>query len=272
LGAVRVVDLVPFCSSVTARVHYAGMTAALRIIPRFSHLPADVLKLLLASGNIRRLDKGSVLFWEGDEGHDIFFVLDGTVKITKHLNNGREVLLDILGPGETADEWAVLSSVPHFTTATAHDATELFVLGRDRYLGLLAKYPDSLADQMQDLSVQVGRLMRRLSELAAGSVQTRLAFLFFTLHQKFGVNNDGAIDIHLPLSRQEIADMVGTTLETTIRTLSRFQKQNILCSTPKGFTILDPQCLRTIAETNCHCVHNPCENQEAAQVRASAFK
>jgi CRP/FNR family transcriptional regulator len=80
-----------------------------------------------------------------------------------------------------------------------------------------------------------------------GSVEYRVARLFLTLAERLGHKRDGEIFLPLPLSRQDIADLVGTTIETAIRIMSRWQKEGVVETDPRGFLVRDPAALRAIA-------------------------
>ncbi len=232
-------------------------TVDVRTLTRFSD-DDEATAAVLAQSTLRRLEKGETLFWEGDEPCCLVFVVNGSLKLTHHLDNGREVIVDVLCRGEAADEAAVWAGLPHSVTVTAHEEATVLVLDRERYLTWIAADERRRRDHAKELGRQMNRLSRRLAELAAGSARSRIAYLLFTLYQRFGRVEGEQMRLDIPLSRQEVADMIGTCLTTAIRTMSRLEKHGIVKAGAHGVRVFKPECLRLVADRNCDCETNPC--------------
>ncbi len=99
------------------------------------------------------------------------------------------------------------------------------------------------------LSLRLVELTTRLAELTGGRIDSRLARLFLKLSDQLGRQDRGGVFIPLPLSRQELADLTGTTIETSIRIMSRWNKDDVLRTEKDGFVVLDRSALEAVAET-----------------------
>jgi CRP/FNR family transcriptional regulator len=226
------------------------MDDRLRNIERFSTVSEPVLHELSHFGRIATYKKGETLFFEGDECTALYLVMTGSVKIAKTLESGKELIVDILGPGEGVGEVALLDDLPVPASAIAHTDSELYVLRAQDYFMLLERQPELSRAIIRDLASRLRMLNRRLKDVSGGNVEYRIAHLLLTLGDRTGTPTARGLAIHMNLSRQEIADMVGTTIETTIRIMSRLSKEHVVETTKEGFIILDPERLRQIAETS----------------------
>jgi CRP/FNR family transcriptional regulator len=188
----------------------------------------------------QRVDRDQFIFMEGDAAEYVYIVLDGKVKIVKQAPTGKELILEVFAPGEVFGG-ATLLLDRHPASAVSMEPGVLLRLPRADYHALLKRFPP-MAFQI------IGLLRHRLAEahqvirgLAAERVETRVARLLFRLADKTGVPGDGGTRLGLHLTRQDIADMVGCTLETAIRILSRWQKEGFIKTEEGVITILNRQ-------------------------------
>ncbi len=226
------------------------MYEKLRTIDRFATLPEPLLAELERRGRFFNVARGETIFYEGDEPDRLLLVVAGTVKIARTLESGKEFIVDILGPGETLGEVALLDDMPYPASAAAHADAEIFALPRADYDALLERHPELARATIRDLAGRLRQISRRIKDVSGGNVDYRIAHLFLTLADRLGQVEEGRTCIPLALSRKEIADLVGTSVETTIRILSRWQKEGIVETRKEGFCILDEQRLKQLSESS----------------------
>ena len=224
------------------------MISQLKSIDRFSFLPEPLLKELADAGRIVTYKKSEPLFFEGDACSNLYVVVTGAIKIAKTLESGRELIMDILGAGEGVGEVALLDELPFPAKATAHVESRVYVLSAERYFNLLGEHPELARAIIRDLASRLRSLNRRMKNVSGGNVEYRIAHLLLTLGQRVGVEEKNALHVNMALSRQEIADMVGTTIETTIRIMSRWAKEGVVITSATGFEVKALARLREIAE------------------------
>lgn len=211
-------------------------------IPLFSSLrPAD-REALAPLCRLRGFDKGDTIFREGEPADRIHFLYLGRVKIVKAAG-GRDIILEILGPGEPVGAVAVFERRPFPASAVTLEPSSILSIPEREFFALLETRPEMMRHLLAGLTYRLMMVNKRLADLA-GSAEQRAARLFLTLAERAGVPSENGVRIPLPLSRQEIADLIGTTLETAIRLMSRWQKEAVLLTEKDGFVIPDVTALR----------------------------
>ena len=195
---------------------------------------------------MRGYDKGETIFSEGDPSARIHFIYAGRVKIVKAAGT-RDVILEILGIGEPLGAVAVFERRPFPASAIAIEPSGILSIEEDAFFQLLDRRPDMVRSLLSGLTMRLMMLNKRLADMT-GSVESKAARLFITLAERLGKQGQQETFIPLGLSRQELADLLGTTLETTIRLMSRWQKENVVLTTKEGFEVPSLQRLRELCE------------------------
>ena len=213
-------------------------------IPILASLRAEDREALAPLCEMRGYEKGETIFREGDPGERIHFVFLGRVKIVK-AGPGRDLILEILGPGEPVGAVAAFERKPFPATAIALEASGIVSIPERQFFELLEKRPEITRRLFAGLTMRLMNLNRHLADML-GSVEYRAARLFLTLAAKMGRKEDGGIFIPVALSRQEIADLIGTTIETAIRVMSRWHKERVIETEKNGFRLARPEALRAI--------------------------
>jgi CRP-like cAMP-binding protein len=223
--------------------------AVLGQIALFQRVSADDRERVIDLSWTRDFDRGDVIFDEGDPSDTFFVVVTGKVKVFKRGPDGHDVILEIFGPGSPLGAVAAFESRPYPASAVPLEPSTCLLMPRDAFFALLERHPSLVRGLLGSLSLRLVELTSRLSEIAGGRVDARLARLFLKLADRLGKPQLDGIFIPLPLTRQEVADMVGTTIETAIRVMSRWSKDGILLTEKDGFTLVDRGELESIAES-----------------------
>lgn len=217
----------------------SGFGAATEQVPFLRALPAADLDRLRPYARCRRLARGEAVWREGDPTGEFAFLVQGRVKLVRCNESGRDVILEMCGPGELLCASAVCSFAPYCCAASAmEDGVDVVVLPRRDVLELLERSPTASRAFLREVTSRGMSLCHRLEELASGQVERRIATLLLRLADQVGVAR-GAEGTWIPLhlSRQDLADLVGTTLETAIRIMTRFGREGIVRSAPRGFVL-----------------------------------
>lgn len=193
---------------------------------------------------MRAYDKGETIFMEGDAADRIFFVLTGRVKIVKSAG-GRDVILEVLGPGEPVGAVAAFERRPFPASAIAMEHSSILSFPEREFFQLIERRPDMTRRMLAGLTMRLIMLNKRLADMT-GSAEARAARLFLTLAERIGVRQENGTLVPLSLTRQELADFLGTTLETAIRLMSRWQKEELVMTEKNGFVIPDLEPLRAL--------------------------
>jgi CRP/FNR family transcriptional regulator len=219
----------------------------LRETPSFRRLSAEDRQRVAGVARLATYVKGDTIFAEAEPSDHFYSVASGRVKVVKMLPSGKEVILEVFGAGEPLGAVAVYEGRPFPASAIAMEDTTCILIARGSFFALLEQHPTLVRGILTGLTLRLIELTKRLAELSGGRVEARFARLFLKLAQDVGrAGTDGRF-IGLPLSRQELADMTGTTIETCIRIMSRWGKDEIVRTEKEGFTLLDRGALETIA-------------------------
>jgi CRP-like cAMP-binding protein len=213
----------------------------------FSSLDERALDALVKVTSTRHLDAGQVLFHKGDPGRQLFGVLSGRLKILATGADGKDLVFNVCDPGEVIGEIALLDSNPRSATVAALEPSELLVLDRRDFLPFLEHHPRVSIRLAEVLAAR----LRRLSELAEDAVllavRARLAKRLVALAQRYGRKTPEGVQIDLPLSQQELGDMVGTSRESINKQLRTFAQEGLLLSSTGRLTIRDSVALEAMA-------------------------
>lgn len=168
------------------------------------------------------------IFTEGDPSDVLYLLVKGRVKMVKHSVRGRDVIVEIKTPGELFCCSAVLDTRPFPESAQAMEDVMVIGIRREMLLNFMDRYPELKVEIARYAGGKLLEAHEMLTNMATEKVERRIASLLLKLSETGGSGNIAYQKISLPLTRQEIADMIGTTVETCIRTISRFQKEGMV--------------------------------------------
>jgi CRP-like cAMP-binding protein len=219
----------------------------LRKLPFFRRVAPELRARVAAVARLKRHDKGELIFAEGDPSHAFIIIVSGRVKVFKSTPGGKEIILEIFGDGDPLGAVAVYEGAPFFASALALEASELLVIDQRDFFRLLEEHPAFVRGLLSGLTIRLAELTRRLAELTGARVEARFARLFLKLCEQIGRDQQGRVFVPMPLSRQELADLTGTTIETAIRIMSRWQKDDVLLTEKDGFVVVARDALEEAA-------------------------
>lgn len=219
----------------------------LRRTPVYRNLSPDDRVRLGSVARVRAYQRGDVIFDEGTPSDHFYTIASGRVKIYKMTPSGKDVILEIFGPGDPFGAVAAYEGRPFPATAAALEDTICLAVTREAFFDLLEHHPSLVRGLLLGLTHRLIELTNRLAELTGGRVEPRVARLFLKLADEDGRPERGGTFIPMPLSRQELADMTGTTIETCIRIMSRWGKQDLVKTEKDGFVLLDRKALELLA-------------------------
>jgi CRP-like cAMP-binding protein len=223
------------------------MDEVLRRSALFRRLASEDRQRLAAVATVRDFDKGATLFSEGEGSDLLYTIITGRVKVFKTTPRGTDVILELFGPGDPVGAVAVYESRAYPASAVALEPTTCLLIPRHAFFSLLETYPTMVRGLLVGLTHRLVELTNRLTELSGGRIEGRLARFFLKLAKDIGQSRADGTFIGLVLSRQELADMIGTTIETSIRIMSRWGKEEIVRTEKDGFVVVDRAALETVA-------------------------
>ncbi len=200
----------------------------LRTVPIFAELSeADIASLARLTSR-RSCPKDTVVFFENEEGDTFFCIVDGRIKVTILGDDGREVILSVLGRGDFFGEMALLDNEPRSATAIAVEDTELLSLHRNDFQSVLSDNRSIMSALIKILAARLRRANHQISTLALLDVYGRVARVIVDTARDEGKRlKDGRIAFRRA-THQEIANRIGTTRETVTRMLKDLERQGLI--------------------------------------------
>ncbi len=219
------------------------------IVREFSSLKAlnnDELVQLAKCKTTYTIKKGELIFKEGDIINGVFCIQSGVCKLSKLSSNGKDQIIKLVKPGELLGQREMISDEPTNLTAIAHEDMEVCLIPRSDVLSLFDKNNQFSRNLMKTICGDLNEANEHMLSISQKTVKERLAETLIYLEESFGKNEDGSL--HLQLTREELAGMIGTATESCIRVLSDFNKIGLIELIGKKIVIKDLAKLKRIAD------------------------
>ena len=227
-----------------------GRLQALKSNPVFASLPAREIDALAAATREDPVRARNYIFMEGDPAESLCIVKSGRVRIVRHSKAGKDVILELLGPGEIFGGVAVIENRPYPASAQAVEASVILKISAQALIAVSDRHPSVI----RELALMIGRRLRTahdsVKSLAVDPVEARLAATLLRLAQRDGQREKRGLALPFHLTRQSLADMCGTTVETTIRVMSRWTRDGLVLDDDARLIVADVERLRAIAAAN----------------------
>ncbi|MGI8870041.1 MAG: Crp/Fnr family transcriptional regulator [Mycobacteriales bacterium] len=186
------------------------------------------------------VNRGRVIFNEGEIGDQLYIVLSGKVKLGRHAPDGRENLVAVLGPSDQFGELSLFDPGPRMSTATAVTDARLAVLTKSALRPWIAKRPEIAERLLHVFARRLRRTEHMLADLIFTDVPGRVAKALLQLAQRFGtVDGTGAMRVTHDLTQEELAQLVGASRETVNKALADFASRGWLRLEGRTVVILD---------------------------------
>ncbi len=219
------------------------------IIRQFNSLRAmskEELKRVSDSKVVKKVKKGDPIFEEGDKLNGVYCVRDGVSKLSKLSSNGKDQIVKLASKGEVMGQRSVIAEESSNLSAVAVNDMQLCYIPKEVIVDSLHKNPDFTLEVLRHMANDLREADDVIVNISQKTVKQRIAEAFLYLERNYGVDKDGFL--LLTLSREEIANVVGTATESCIRVISEFKKKGLLKSSGKRLGILDSKKLSDLAE------------------------
>jgi len=206
------------------------------------------INALFTRGVCRHYDSGAILSDPEARPKKTFYCASGTLKVTKLLASGREILITILQTGSLWSDRAVLNGYWREVFVEAMEASEIYAVDNVAFETYLRAHPERLTAFMQRVSEQVSDALTLLDDFRGRDVASRLARVLVKFSQQYGVQTDSGVRIDLPVTHQDLANMIGTARETVSRNMARFRQKGYVrdASTGQPLELLDLSSLEAL--------------------------
>ncbi len=217
----------------------------LRNVSLFESLDQQELEALSEVTFTRTFSKDNVIILAEEEGDTLFILKKGKVKVSIVSEEGREVILSLLGPGSVFGELSLLDGKPRSANVVATEETDLLMLRRADFLQLIYKTPQIATALLAELATRMRKTDRQIEGLALLDVTSRISDTLLQLATEQGAETADGVTIESRPTHQELANMSGTTRETVSRVLKRLEGQGYINRNGRKITILREEAWKT---------------------------
>ncbi|WP_425446143.1 Crp/Fnr family transcriptional regulator [Dethiothermospora halolimnae] len=216
----------------------------IREIPIFSGISDKELDKIKKVAKERLYKKGNILFSEGDRGNSIFIVKHGKVKVYKTSNDGREIILDIKDDGDVIAEVVLFSDIAYPATVEAIEDTKVYVLKNKDIEEIIRNNAEIALEMIKVLNKRLKEAQKKLKNMALDDTYARMIKILLQLCEKYGLQESGKYKLDLKLTREELANLIGTSRETASRMLNRLDNENLIKIRGRDIIILSKSKLK----------------------------
>jgi len=219
-------------------------------IPLFQGVPQSDLQTLVQAAHSRQLLAGEFFFMQGDEAECMYVLLKGSVKLSQVGPDGQQALIRVITPVSLFALVALTTANSYPVTAQAAEDSQALYWTRGELMETIIRVPTMAVNAMRIMAEQIQEIQERFRQATTEPVEKRLAHTLIRLAAQAGKRVEEGILIDLTLTRQDLAEMSGTTLFTVSRTLSRWEEQGLVIASREQVIIRNPNSLARLAEEN----------------------
>ena len=209
----------------------------LQSVPIFSDLSSSDLNKIAERMIQRTYVKGQMILLEDDLGQTFFVIAGGSVKITRLSDDGREVILAMLGESDFFGEMSLLDGAGRSANVVALEASEVLTLSRNNFLEILQDYPKISISLLEELTQRIRKSDQQIESLSLSDVEQRIGITLIRLAEELGTIKRGSVKIKNLPYQQDIANMAGTSRETVSRTFKLLEEKGLVTREGRKLTI-----------------------------------
>lgn len=217
-------------------------------VPLFKDLTPEILKPIIALGRLTPMPAGEFFFNEGDDADRFFVMTVGRVKLTQLTPEGHQVVLGHIGPGDAFGGVGAFGDPTYPVSAETVEPSVALAWTSGTMQHVLETHPTVAINAIRFVAQRLHDLQRRYRQLMTERVERRVARALLRLVRDAGRRVASGVEIGFPVSRQDIAEMTGTTLYTVSRLMSSWQERGILSGVRQHIVLLKAHALVAIAE------------------------
>ena len=211
----------------------------LATVPIFSALSANVLDELLSRMTKRSYQKNNMILMEDEFGDTFFIIAGGSIKITRVSEDGREVILAMLGEGEFFGEMSLLDGETRSANAIAIEESKVLILKRHEFLLFLERFPKIAISLLTEMAGRIRKSDQQIESLSLSDAEHRIGITLIRMAEELGTIRQGKVEISNLPYQQDIANMAGTSRETVSRMMKILEEKGFIKRSGHNLSILD---------------------------------
>ncbi len=217
-------------------------------LPLFAGLRPEELDAVLSEARSTRYPKHTAVFEQDEEAHSFFLLLHGHLRVVKLTPDGQQVVVRFVAPGEIFGVAMAIGRTTYPATATAVVDSVALAWPSAAWPRLAASFPTLAASVLRTVGGRLQEAHTRVVEMSTEQVERRVAHALLRLAKQAGRKIEAGVEINFPISRQDVAEMTGTTLHTVSRILSAWEDEGLVAGGRQRIVLRDPHKLLLLAE------------------------
>lgn len=219
-------------------------------LPLFSRLSHAQIRTILSQATSRRLEKGVSVFEEGRAAERFFLLLDGTIRVVKITPDGEQVTTLHIPAGQLFGISQALGRDTYPATAVTTSEALTLSWPSSLWITFVTDYPGFATETYKVVGNRVSEMNTRIVEMSTQHVEQRIACALLRLVNQSGRRIEAGTEISFPITRKDVSEMTGTTLQTVSRLLSAWEKVGLVNSKRKKIIVCDPRRLEALSEAS----------------------
>lgn len=220
----------------------------IREIKIFNHLKEEDIKRIEKHAIYFRVKKKGIIFNQGEKPEWFYILLEGKIKISKLSNDGREITIEFIDPGQFFGTLALIRGFSYPATASALEDCKILKIPSGLFLDIYNRYPEINNLILHEITMRMKTSLDMLKGIALDQCSSRIAYQLLRLAGKYGKKTEGGILIDTKITRQQIAELAATTTETAIRVMGQLKKEGYIKENNRKILISDAKGLSKIIE------------------------
>ena len=208
-------------------------------VPIFSNLDEKQISFIATKMRNKKYLKSDIILMEDEVGDTFFIILEGSVKVTRDSEDGREVILAVLSSGNFFGEISLLDGKTRSANAIALEKTSLMILKRNDFLQLLKEIPQISISLLSELAKRIRKSDEQVENLAFSDAEKRIGISILSISEQLGVVKNGLVKIPKLPFHQDIANMAGTSRETVSRMLKLLETKKLITRNSNELSFVD---------------------------------
>lgn len=218
--------------------------------PLFSQMEKETARALVQAARVQRFVENEIVFDQGAEAHSFFALLEGRLRVTKVNPAGQQIVIRFVSPGDVFGIAAAIGRTTYPATATAIVPSLALAWPNASWPRLVAEHPVLATQTLLHVGARLQEAHARVASFSSSEVEARLARTLLSLAKEAGQERDGVVALDFPISRQDLAEMTGTTMHTVSRVLSAWSARGYVRTGRKRVAIADRDALAALARAD----------------------
>ena len=205
----------------------------------FCDLSHEHLREIDAAKTSNHYKPHQMIFYEGNQPYGLYCVATGKIKIYKMDAEGHQQIVRLAGPGDIIGYRCLLADEPYLATAETLEEAEVCFVDKKTFMHVIETHPATAFHVLSSLAQDLGKAEKQMIDLVHKNVRERLAELLLIFQKRYGEKSGNGVHPKISLTREEMAELIGTTQESVIRLITEFKQDGLIAVNGRDITLIN---------------------------------